>query len=655
MKWNNIVAASFIVAGSFGLQSQTTQLEVDIENIVAEIQPSMYGVFFEDINFAADGGLYAEMVKNRSFEFDNPKMGWQEPNSNRHSHNNESGIAKIINYSDARGNYNFARISVNKDSGYELINESYRGMGIKEGESYNLKFQAAPQTGEISRIKFEFINEEGQGLGGTEVAIETANSWKTYKTSLQASSTEERAKLKISFTGTGEIDLDMISLFPKDTWKGRENGLRKDLVQMLADLNPGFLRFPGGCIAEGRTLEKRYQWKKTIGPVEEREVLVNRWNTEFRHKFTPDYFQSFGLGYYEYFLLAEDLDAEALPILSVGIACQYNTGEMVPLEDLDPYVQDALDLIEFANGTADSKWGSIRAEMGHPEPFNLKYIGIGNEQWGPEYIERYEVFHKKIREEYPEIEIVSGSGPNPDGDFFEFGWEELTKLNTDIIDEHYYRSPQWFRDNADRYDDYDRNGPKVFAGEYAAHPENTEDGPKENNWEAALSEAAFMTGLERNADIVHLTSYAPLMAHKDAWQWAPDLIWFDNLKVYGTPNYHVQKLYGNNPGTEVVNIKSNGKALTGENSLYASAVINAKENQVIIKVVNTGDQKNKIALDFSRRVAKKAEVIQLHHSDLKAHNSFENPDKILPEEKEIRGHTIELPAYSFTVLKYNLR
>ncbi len=655
MKWNNIFAVICIVAGSVNLYSQTTEIEVETENVIGEIQPTMYGVFFEDINFAADGGLYAEMIKNRSFEFDNPKMGWVEPNSNRHSHNKESGIAKIMNYSDAEGNYNFARVSVNNDKGYELINESYRSMGIKEGDNYNLKFQAAPRSGDISAIKFEFINEDGQSLGSNEVKLEEGDSWSTYQTSLQALATEERAKLKITFTGTGEIDLDMISLFPKDTWKGRENGLRKDLVQMLADLNPGFLRFPGGCIAEGRTLEKRYQWKKTLGPVEEREVLVNRWNTEFMHKFTPDYFQSFGLGYYEYFQLAEDLDAEALPIISVGIACQYNTGEMVPLEDLDPYVQDALDLIEFANGDADSQWGSIRAEMGHPEPFNLKYIGIGNEQWGPEYIERYEVFHKKIREEYPEIEIVSGSGPNPDGDFFEYGWEELTKLNTDIIDEHYYRSPQWFRDNADRYDDYDRNGPKVFAGEYAAHPGEVEDGPAENNWEAALSEAAFMTGLERNADIVHLTSYAPLMAHKDAWQWAPDLIWFDNLNVYGTPNYHVQKLYGNNPGTEVISIQSNGEALTGKDGLYASAVKNSEENQVIIKLVNTENSENNLKLNFSEKVAKKAEVIQLRHEDLKAFNSFENPDEIVPETKEVKGQNIELPPYSFTILKFDLR
>src|SRR5690606_16729498 len=373
------------------------------------------------------------------------------------------------------------QVTVNNDKGYELINEGYRGMGVKKGETYNLSVIAANESGGISAIHFQLIGEDGEILAKTAVAPNSSE-WKTYESKLISNNTEEKAKLRITFEGTGKIALDVISLFPQDTWKGRKKGMRKDLVQLLDNLNPGFLRFPGGCIVEGRTLEQRYQWKKTVGPAEEREVLINRWNEEFGHRLTPDYFQSFGLGYFEYFQLAEDMGAEPLPILSVGIACQFNTGELVPMENLDPYVQDALDLIEFANGPVDSYWGNIRSDMGHPEPFNMKYIGIGNEQWGEEYIERYKKFKVAIKEKYPSMIIVSGSGPFSDGDYFEYGWKELSKLGAELIDEHYYKSPEWFRQNATRYDNYDRNGPKVFAGEYAAQSVATVSPENKNNW-----------------------------------------------------------------------------------------------------------------------------------------------------------------------------
>ena len=514
---------------TFSVIGQEVNLNVDASKSITKIQPTMYGIFFEDINFAADGGLYAEMIKNRSFEFLDPKMGWIEPNSNRHTLNTDSGIASIVKYTGHTTNHNYCRVTVKNAEGYVLINEGYRGMGVKEGAIYNLSLLASKHEGDISKIIIKFIDKEGNTLGETSLSP-TVNKWQHYDAQLVATKTEAKAQLKITFEGTGTIDLDMISLFPKDTWKGRKNGMRKDIVQLLDDMNPGFLRFPGGCIVEGRTLAQRYQWKKTVGPVEDREILINRWNNEFAHKPTPDYFQSFGIGFFEYFQLAEDMGAEPLPILGCGIACQFNTGELVPMEDLDPYVQDALDLIEFANGGIETPWGKVRNEMGHPETFDMKFIGIGNEQWGPEYIERYKVFEKAIKSKYPEMIIVSGSGPFPEGDYFEYGMEELKKLNAEIIDEHYYRPPSWFRENATRYDNYDRNGPKIFAGEYAAQSVAIASPDNKNNWECALSEAAFMTGLERNAEVVHLTSYAPLMAHSEGWQWTPDLLWFNNLE-----------------------------------------------------------------------------------------------------------------------------
>jgi len=638
--------------------NKTNNLVVDFKNTNIKIQPTMYGIFFEDINFAADGGLYAEMIKNRSFEFPLSKTGWLEPNSNKLSLNNESGFLSPIKYIGKNTNHTYARVEV-KGLKYELINEGFRGMGIKKDAKYNLTIDTKKFSGDITKINFQFIDENGVVVGKASITP-NSNTWKTYETQLSALKTVMKAKLKITFEGAGKIDLDMISLFPEDTWKGRKKGLRKDIVELLEGINPGFLRFPGGCIVEGRTLDERYQWKKTVGNIEDREVLVNRWNTEFAHKPAPDYYQSFGLGFFEYFQLSEDLGATPLPILSCGIACQFNTGELVPMEELDPYVQDALDLIEFANGSTSTSWGKLRADMGHPEPFNLKYIGIGNEQWGEAYIERYKVFDKAIKAKYPEIIIVSGSGPFPDGEYFDYGWEALKKMNVEIVDEHYYRPPQWFKDNANRYDNYDRNAPKIFAGEYAAHPKDVEDGPKENNWEGALSEAAFMTGLERNADVVHLTSYAPLMAHIDAFQWAPDMIWFNNLEAYGTANYDVQKLYGNNSGTDLLTITENGKPLTGQHNLYASAVKDVNTNELIIKAVNTSEDKQAIIISVKGALLdKKGTITTLRSNDLTAVNSFETPQNIelstIDFEIKNGKMVIELTSQSMNVVKIKFK
>lgn len=662
MNFNLMKRLCFIAAilpSFLSAQSQTDPLYVDVSQSVAEVQPTMYGIFFEDINFAADGGLYAELVKNRSFEFTlNPSMGWQQPNTNRHSLNKNSGMLNIMKYKEQNTNHNFARVTVKNADGYQLINEGYRGMGIKKDNQYNLYVNMAKQSGDIQKVIFQLIDESDNVIGETSI-MPKGDGWRHYKAQMMASETVQKAKLKITFAGTGVIDLDMVSLFPEDTWKGREKGLRKDLVQLLDDLNPGFLRFPGGCIVEGRTLERRYQWKKTVGEIENREVLVNRWNTEFMHKFTPDYYQSFGIGFYEYFQLSEDLGAEPLPILSCGIACQYNTGELVPLDELDPYVQDALDLIEFANGDSSTNWGKLRAKMGHPEPFNMKYIGIGNEQWGEVYIERYAIIEKAIKEKYPEIIVVSGSGPSPDGEHFEYGWEELKKLGVAIVDEHYYRSPEWFRSNAARYDDYDRNGPKVFAGEYAAHPKGVGDGPAENNWEGALAEAAFMTGLERNADVVHLTSYAPLMAHADAYQWAPDMIWFNNLESYGTPNYYVQKLFATNPGTHVLKVTQNDVPLTGQDNLYLSAVKDDHSKELIFKAVNTGNTSQTITINVEGgKLNRKGTVLTLQDDGLETFNTFEAPEKISPVSSEIKIKRnqvkVELPSQSLSVIKLKM-
>ena len=653
-----ITLCGLLFTGFFA-NAQKTTLEVNLAKTITKIQPTMYGVFFEDINFAADGGLYAEMVKNRSFEFENPLMGWNQPKSDRHSFNKQSGIATTIKVLENKTNPNFCRILINDAKGYELINEGFRGMGMKKDAKYNLSLKAANHNGAIKKITVQFIDKDKKVLGETSI-VPTSSDWQTYTAQFTATQTEAKAQLKITFEGTGTIDLDMISLFPQDTWNNRKNGLRKDIVQLLYDMKPGFLRFPGGCIVEGRTLAQRYQWKKTVGDVEKRETLINRWNTEFDHKPAPDYFQTFGLGFFEYFQLSEDLGAEPLPILSCGMACQFNTGELVPMDELNPYVQDALDLIEFANGSVDTPWGRIRSEMGHPKPFNLKLIGVGNEQWGPEYIERYKVFEKAIKAKYPAMTIVSGAGPFPDGDYFEYGTKELKKLNAEIVDEHYYKNPKWFRDNVTRYDNYDRKGPKVFAGEYAAQSVAIASPDNKNNWECAFSEAAFMTGLERNAEVVHLTSYAPLMAHTEAWQWTPDMIWFNNLETYGSANYYVQKLFATNKGTDLLAITKDGKPVIGQNDLFASAVKDANTKEVIVKLVNTSANAQVVNVDLKGgRLVSKGSLTTLTSTNLDDVNSFEFPKKISPKESgfNLKGEKaqISLPAYSVVVLKVKMR
>ncbi|MEO7989703.1 MAG: alpha-L-arabinofuranosidase C-terminal domain-containing protein [Chryseolinea sp.] len=654
MKYKKILASLLLISICIWNINAQTVLTINTDKPIADVQPTMWGIFFEDINYGADGGLYAELVKNRSFEFFQPLMGWTQYKNDKFAVNN-SGDALIISRGDESVNPRFARINVFADNGYGLSNEGFFGLGIKKDMTYTFSIMASHQEGN-TKLRVELVDSKGKSLGEASVSP-SGKEWKKYTVTLKANATEPKAKLNLWFEGKGIVDIDMVSLFPADTWKQRPGGLRNDLIQLLADMKPGFLRFPGGCIVEGRELATRYQWKKTIGKVEDRELVVNRWNTEFKHRPAPDYFQSFGLGFYEYFLLSEDIGAEPLPILSCGMACQFNTAELVPMDKLDPYIQDALDLIEFANGDVTSDWGKLRASMGHPAPFNLKFIGVGNEQWGPQYIERYKVFASAIQAKYPMVKIVSGAGPFPEGELFDYASKELKELNAEIVDEHYYKSPEWFLQNANRYDKYDRNGPKIFAGEYAAHIKETVGALEKNNLLSALSEAAFMTGLERNADIVHLSSYAPLFAHAEGWQWTPDLIWFDNLNSYGTPSYYVQKLFANYKGTNVLSILSGTEKVTGQNGLYASSVWDKNTKEVIVKLVNSSDKEQIADLRFNgaKKFQTKGTVLLLKSSQLADVNSFDKPLAIIPIENSIAGkskkYKVSLPAHSFSVVR----
>lgn len=621
---------------------------VDVNATGVKIQPDMYGVFFEDINFGADGGLYAELIKNRSFEFDQPFVGWTP-----------FGDVTISDESPCfERNPHYASLNENGlRRGTGLENEGFRKIGFKQNDFYNFSFYARSKDGGIKKFRIELISSKEEIIGKGEISV-SGNNWKKYTANIKSEATDAKGKIRLVLETTGIVDLDHISLFPSETWKNRENGLRKDLVEALYELKPGVFRFPGGCIIEGNTLETRYQWKNSVGPVENRPLNENRWNYTFKHRFFPDYYQTYGLGFYEFFLLSEDLGAEPLPVISCGLACQFESKECVAVADLEPYIQDAVDLIEFANGNVNTKWGKVRAEMGHPEPFNLKYLAVGNEQWGEGYVERLVSFLEVLRKKHPEIKIIGTAGPFPDGEYFDYLWPKMKELKVDLVDEHYYRSPEWFLSNAKRYDRYDRNGPKVFAGEFASHHET-----RNNNFRAAVSEAAFMTGLERNADIVQLATYAPLFAHYDAWQWKPDMIWFDNLSVVRTPNYYVQKMYANNMGTNVLPITSEGKTITGQDSLYASAVIDKENSELVVKIVNAGDkiQELKVALNGLQKIitGKEVKITSLHTNQPDAINTLEAPNTIVPGYSSVwageKGFNLKVQGNAFYVCRVKIQ
>ena len=615
--------------------AQTHNIQVDFKKNGVEIQKTMYGIFFEDINYGADGGLYAELVKNRSFDFPQPFLGWST-----------FGKVEIKNDGPFENNPNYVRLSYSghSDKHTGLENEGFFGIAVKQNNEYRFSVWSRKVSNENAGIRIELIDEESNIITSQKLDVNSSD-WKQYELILKPNRNYAKSRLRIFLTSKGGIDLEHVSLFPVDTWKGRKNGLRKDLAQALYELKPGVFRFPGGCIVEGTDLNTRYQWKNSIGPVENRKLNENRWQYTFTNRFFPDYYQSYGLGFFEFFQLSEDIGAEPLPVLSCGLACQFqNKDEHAHAgvgAELDPYIQDALDLIEFANGSTETKYGKIRAEMGHPEPFNMKLIAIGNEQWGSLYPERLEPFMKAIKARYPEIKIIGSSGPSPDGKDFEYGWQEMRRLKADLVDEHYYRDPAWFLSGAARYDKYDRKGPKVFAGEYACHPQN-----RKNNFESALCEAAFMTGFERNADVVHMCTYAPLFAHVQGWQWRPDLIWFDNMNSVRSVNYYVQQLYGHNAGTNVLNTSENKLPLTGQDGIYASSVYDKNKNEIILKVANTSDAIKTInynlkGLKNSERAAKKT-ILKSSGPDME--NTLENPTAVAPvtEDMKISGNNFQL-------------
>ena len=651
--------------------------DINVSKKGAPIQNTMYGIFFEDINYAADGGLYAEMVKNRSFEFPQALMGW-----------NSFGNVEVRNDGPFDKNPHYVRLGyaghAHKHTGLE--NTGFFGFSVKEGATYRFSVWARCPQGGTSVLNVQLVDPDSMGetqeVASCNVTID-GTQWKKYTGQIKARKSQQDLLLRIYLRNVrgqslAVTDVEHVSLFPTDTWKGRENGMRKDLAQALADLKPGVFRFPGGCIVEGTDLQTRYQWKNSVGPVENRPLNENRWHYTFGHRLYPDYFQSYGLGFFEYFQLCEDFGCEALPVISCGLACQFQNNIRdekkvhVAVEDLDPYIQDALDLIEFANGDTTTTWGKLRAEMGHPAPFNMHYLGVGNEQWdekdNPAFTVRLKRFMDVLSEKHPEIKYIGTTGPDSEGWKFDLLQPKMKELGVDLYDEHYYRNEEWFLGKAKdrdgnpincgalRYDSYDRKGPKVFAGEYACHGK----GKKWNHFETSLYEAAFMTGFERNADIVHMCTYAPLFAHVKGWQWRPDMIWFDNSEMFKTVSYYVQQLYGLYKGSNVLQCSMDKKPIAGQDGqdgLFATACWDENEKAVILKVANVSDSEQSIDLKWSGKSKdikagfSTIKMITLSSPHMDDENSLENPRKIMPKEEYLKKDTqeISVPAKSFQV------
>lgn len=647
-----IIAASSLL----GAYAQPHTFDVNTKKVGAAVQPTMYGIFFEDINYAADGGLYGELVKNRSFEFPDALMGWKA--FGKFEVKNDGPFERcphyvVLNYSG------------HNDTATGLQNEGYFGIGIEKDEEYRFTVWAKTVSGdanvEVSLVD-ESTMEEHQEFATAELKV-SGNEWKKYELILKSPKTVQKANLRLLLKGKNGVALEHVSLFPKHTFKDRENGMRRDLAQALYDLHPGVFRFPGGCIVEGSSLDQRYQWKNSIGPVENRPLNGNRWLSTFNYRLFPDYYQSYGLGFYEYFLLSEDIGAEPLPVLNVGMACQFQNqndpSAHVAVKDLQPYIQDCLDLIEFANGDVNTTWGKKRAEMGHPAPFNLKFLAVGNEQWDDLYYERLRPFVKAIKAKYPNIKLIGTSGPDSEGEMFEKGWKAMKELKADLVDEHFYRDEHWFLSHGLRYEGYDRKGPKVFAGEYACHGK----GKKWNHFETSLYEAAFMTDLERNADVVDMATYAPLFAHVDGWQWRPDMIWYDNTRMFKSVSYYVQQMYACNKGTNVLPLTMNGKSVAGQegqDGLFASAVVDKKKGEIIVKVANTSDKAQDVTLNLNGlKGSRSATATTLQSDNMDAENTLDNPNLIRPVEttatceskKNMTVLNDKLPAKSFRMYK----
>jgi len=648
---NNV--KSILILGLFLFVSVTTTAQPAKGG--KKISSDLFGLFFEDINYSADGGLYAEQVQNRSFEYNpterrewHPFSYWEyispgfsygrisvETSTPVHSNNPHYIVLDIEHVG------NEAKFT--GESGVGLKNSGFDGIVVKAGEKYNFSLFAKQLSDFPIELSVSLQNPKGIVLAAGSVST-SSKDWQKYTATLIATASNDTATLVILAKTNGKLAIDMISLFPEKTFNNRPNGLRADLAQMLADMKPRFIRFPGGCLVHGDGLGNMYRWENTIGPIEQRKEQRNIWG----------YHQTAGLGYFEYFQFCEDIGAKPLPVLPAAVSCQNSGGtwqiggtgqRALPLDEMPDYIQEVLDLIEWANGPVTSSWGAKRAAAGHPFPFNLQYVGIGNEdKITPEFEERFTMISKAVKEKHPEITIVGTAGPFHSGEDFDKGWKIANDLNIPVVDEHYYTDPKWFISNQYRYDKYDRTKGEVYLGEYASW------GNKMRN---AISEAAYMTALERNGDVVRMASYAPLLAKKNFTQWKTDMIFFDNVTICPTPNYYVQKLFTANQGDYYFD-----KVITKDekdNALASSCVQDSKTGDIILKLVNYNETVKPMKVNLNRfgEIATDAQQTVLAGS-ADAENTFANTKNIVPTSSSVKikkSFDYSAPAMSLTVIR----
>lgn len=561
------------------------------------ISPMLMGIFYEDLSYSADGGLYAELIENRSFDYSPSEVNAWHPLSFWELETRGEGEGVLISDSADPIHPNnplYLVLGVKKPgAGVGVINHGFGGIPLLKGEVYDFSVFARQLASPEGPLTVLLETKDGSEVLARAELPTITTAWKKHTAKLVPAKTVDDARLVLLAHGSGRIGIDMVSLFPHNTFNDRSNGLRADLAQAIADLNPRFVRFPGGCLVHGDGLDNMYNWKNSIGPVEERKGQRNIWR----------YHQSLGLGYFEYFQFCEDIGAEPLPVVPAGVSCQ-NSGagitrkwgqgqQCVAMEDMPAFIQDILDLIEWANGSIDSEWGTKRAAAGHPEPFNLKYLGVGNEDAiTPAFAERFKKINEAIREKHPEITVIGTAGPWPADEDYDKGWALARELDLEMVDEHCYKEPEWFWDNLHRWDAYDRNGPKVYLGEWAAHDKAQK---KRSTLRAALAEAAYWTSMERNGDVVYMTSYAPLLARHGNTHWTPDLVFFSNTEIFPTLSYEVQKLLGNNVGDRYLKTELDG--VSGR--FCASTVRDSKSGDLVIKLVNGENRARSILIDLT--------------------------------------------------------
>ena len=660
-----------LLAASLGLNAQKPMSAPAGGKAISD---ELIGIFFEDISSAADGGLYAELLQNGSFEFSPAERdGWGAGTAWKQIRPGHSlGTLQVrMDNPIHPNNPTYMRLHTERVKeyydykgwkGFGLENSGFNGISVKGGEKYNFSAFFRNIGKNAKQVRIALVEPQGWGKDGKLLAeayldVNAAN-WQKVEAVLTPEADSKNASLQILVLTLGDLDIDMVSLMPQDTYKG--HGLRKDLAQALADLHPKFMRFPGGCVVHGGGdgFWDTYRWKTTIGPKEQRKGLKNTWG----------YHQSMGLGYFEYFQFCEDLGMEPLPILPCGVSCQGANGgwnmyptqaqDVVPMSEMDEWVAEAIDLIEWANGDpATNKWAKMRADAGHPKPFNLKSLGLGNEEKiSPEFAERFKYIYERVTKAHPEIVIVGTAGPgsHPGNADLENGWKLADELGMPIIDEHYYEPNTYFL-NKRQYDSYPRDRKtKVYLGEYAAKDKKLID---------ALAEGLYLLHVERNGDIVAMTSYAPLFARKDNTNWNPDMIYFDNERAYPTCSYYVQQLFGLSSGQyyygDCVKFEGDAKDVIQplENVHYGQSVIlNVKTRKLYVKICNASDEAKKANINLSRFGIKKNAVKTVIVGSANDENNYDQ-QPIAPQKETIKAQkkfTLDVAPYSFIMLEYSL-